>query len=32
VLDIGPAPPSAESQIIISYWLLPLAEDEVNRS
>jgi len=32
LLEIGPAPPSAVSQIIISYWLLPLADDEVNRS
>lgn len=32
VLDIGPAPPMAASQIMISYSFEPLAEDEVKRS
>lgn len=32
VLEIGPAPPIAASQIIISYSLVPVAEEEVNMS
>jgi len=32
VLEIGPAPPSAASQIMISYSLEPDADDEVNMS
>jgi hypothetical protein len=32
VLEIGPAPPSAASQIIISYSADPAAVLEVNRS
>lgn len=32
VLEMGPAPPSAVSQIIISYSLEPLAEEDVNIS
>ncbi len=32
VLEIGPAPPRAASQIMISYSLAPDAVDEVNMS
>ncbi len=32
VVEIGPAPPRAESQIITSNWALPPAEEEVNMS
>lgn len=32
LLEIGPAPPRAASQIIISYSFDPPADDEVNRS
>jgi hypothetical protein len=32
VLEIGPAPPRAASQTMISYWLEPVALDEVNIS
>lgn len=32
VLEIGPAPPRAASQTMISYWALPLVVEEVNMS
>jgi hypothetical protein len=31
-LEMGPAPPRAASQTMISYWLEPVAVDEVNMS
>jgi len=32
VLEMGPAPPSAASQTMISYWAEPDAVEDVNKS